>query len=443
MRRHLVPLVLLSLAPAAVSAQAADRAAFLAWARTNARPIASTEPAAPNADLAPLDRIVGRARIVGLGESAHGIHEFLGLRYRIARYLIERRGFTAVALETGLPDARAVYDYVLGGEPAADLWTKSFTWGMGAHAETREFIEWIRARNREPGQRRKIRFYGMDVAGGNGGWSGALDQVLSFLDRAEPPFAATMRERLVPLVAKFAKPEFTAANEAFGALPEADRNAVAALVSELADRFDLLRVSYLRTAPAEDYDWARQTALNLRLAGTMVVNFEGRNRPNPVWNARDFAMARNVLWIRKREGAGGGVVVLAHNAHVQTAMSTEVAPNMSSLGVFLKALVPNDYRNVGFAFGRGAMQGGAGPAATLIPLPPADSSTLDGTLARVGSKRFLLDLGAVPAGSAARRWLDQPIRQRIQTASTTYNQIQSWNALVFVDSITPGRLPRP
>jgi len=66
-------------------------------------------------------------------------------------------------------------------------------------------------------------------------------------------------------------------------------------------------------------------------------------------------MAQTVRWIREREGPTGGVAVLAHNAHVQTAKSVAVPANQVSAGMLLRAMIGADYRNVGFAFNQGAM----------------------------------------------------------------------------------------
>jgi len=157
---------------------------------------------------------------------------------------------------------------------------------MASFGETRDLIEWMRSYNRNPAHTRKIRFYGMDVAGGNGSWVPAARQVLAYLDRVEPAFAGPMRERLIPLLEKFVRNGFTEANDAYSALPLAERDAIAALVNELADRFELLRISYRAQASEEEFDWARQIANNLRSASTMLTNYEARNRASPICDAR-------------------------------------------------------------------------------------------------------------------------------------------------------------
>jgi erythromycin esterase-like protein len=62
------------------------------WINTNAYPLATTDPDAAIDDLAPLEAIVGPAKVVGLGEATHGSHELWTVRNRIVRYLVERTG---------------------------------------------------------------------------------------------------------------------------------------------------------------------------------------------------------------------------------------------------------------------------------------------------------------------------------------------------------------
>ena len=52
---------------------------------------------AGSVDLAPFGAALGDARIVVLGEAAHGVREFLQWKQRIVEYLVEKHGFTAVA----------------------------------------------------------------------------------------------------------------------------------------------------------------------------------------------------------------------------------------------------------------------------------------------------------------------------------------------------------
>lgn len=57
------------------------------------------------------DRFAGSG-VVLLGEASHGTSEFYRARAAITRRLIERHGFTMVAVEADWPDAAAVDRYV-------------------------------------------------------------------------------------------------------------------------------------------------------------------------------------------------------------------------------------------------------------------------------------------------------------------------------------------
>jgi erythromycin esterase-like protein len=233
---------------------------------------------------------------------------------------------------------------------------------------------------------------------------------------------------------KFARPSFNEANEAYSSLPEADRLALAAYVAELADRIASLRHFYAARSAIEDYEWASAIAENLRGANAMLVNFEARNRPESGLECARPDDGRERRWIRSREA---GVVVLAHNAHVQRAKSVQVLPSQAVQGMFLASMFGDGYKSIGFTFNQGTMAGKPGGELTL---PLADSTSIDGVLARVGKPLFLLDLQKVPPGPA-REWLNRPVKQRIQNVVTEYNQLESWNAVIFVDSIAPTRFP--
>ncbi len=58
--------------------------------------------------------LIGDARIVLIGESSHGTHEFYEARAEITKWLIEKKGFNAVAAEADWPDAYRVNRYVRG-----------------------------------------------------------------------------------------------------------------------------------------------------------------------------------------------------------------------------------------------------------------------------------------------------------------------------------------
>ena len=73
----------------------------------------------------------GDARVVLLGEASHGTSEFYRARAAITRRLIERHGFTLVAVEADWPDAARIDDYVRHQAPRprkGDVFARFPTW---------------------------------------------------------------------------------------------------------------------------------------------------------------------------------------------------------------------------------------------------------------------------------------------------------------------------
>ncbi len=95
-----------------------------------------------------LEEIIGDARIVLIGESSHGTHEFYEARAEITKWLIEEKGFCAVAAEADWPDAYRVNRYVhgLGTDRSADKALSGFerfpAW-MWRNIVVRDFVDWL------------------------------------------------------------------------------------------------------------------------------------------------------------------------------------------------------------------------------------------------------------------------------------------------------------
>jgi len=84
---------------------------FSVWASQNAQEIETLLLAANQDDINSLEKIVGNAELVCLGESRHDIKEQFQLKNRFVRYLIEEMGFTSFVLEASLPSGFANVKY--------------------------------------------------------------------------------------------------------------------------------------------------------------------------------------------------------------------------------------------------------------------------------------------------------------------------------------------
>ena len=169
-------------------------------ARTAAEVVASVAIEAPGG-IPPretLEELIGDARVVLIGESSHGTHEFYEARAEITKWLIEEKGFCAVAAEADWPDAYRVNRYVrgLGVDENADEALRGFerfpAW-MWRNTVVRDFVDWLRIRNRrhESNGQQQAGFYGLDLYS----LHRSMQEVISYLDKIDPRAAARARER--------------------------------------------------------------------------------------------------------------------------------------------------------------------------------------------------------------------------------------------------------
>jgi protein-L-isoaspartate(D-aspartate) O-methyltransferase len=164
--------------------------------QTIRRVIASLQEPFTSIDSVDLDgllRRIGDARLVLLGESTHGTSEFYRLRGQITRALIERKGFSFVAIEGDWPDAARIDQYVRHCERPASEWTAfaRFPVWMWRNREVGAFVEWLRMHNRGLAAASRTAFYGLDLYS----LYSSIQLVLEYLDRVDPNAAAIARYR--------------------------------------------------------------------------------------------------------------------------------------------------------------------------------------------------------------------------------------------------------
>src|SRR5262245_16573058 len=83
----------------------AEDAPKIDWLKKNATPIRTIDPADDDfADLQPLKKIIGDARVVQLGEQSHGDGATFYAKERLIRFLHEQMGFDVLAWESGFYD---------------------------------------------------------------------------------------------------------------------------------------------------------------------------------------------------------------------------------------------------------------------------------------------------------------------------------------------------
>jgi erythromycin esterase len=411
-------------------------AEVLTWITQAAIPLSTVKAGHGFADMMPLREVVGKARIVALGEATHGTREFFQLKHRMLEFLVEEMGFSVFAMETNLPEALAVNDHVLNGkgDPANAL-ARLETWTWDTE-EVLELIRWMRRYNQDPKHSRKVKFYGFDMQFP----VVAAQALIRYLKEVDPAGAREFGPILAPLDDYF--------SATFYAMRPSEANrATAAGIAALIRRLDERRAAYQKRAGA--LSWA----LSRRQAEVLRQGEEDLRTPAPRSSTlRDRFMAENAASLLELEGPDAKMVVWAHNAHV---MLGERGDGIPSMGSYLKAKFGSDLVVFGLAFNQGSFQAiDLSPRSRgLVPFtaPRAPEDSLDATLARAGPPLFALDLRRAPADGVVADWLRSRLRTRSiggvynESMATLFDRrslTRSCDALLFVEKTTAAR-PNP
>ncbi|MEU0852958.1 erythromycin esterase family protein [Streptomyces flaveolus] len=389
------------------AAAAAFRSPEAALGRV-AHPLRTTEPRGGLADLRPFGRMVGDARVVGLGEATHSSHEFFTVKHRVFRYLVEEKGFRAFALEAPWSTGLRLDAYLLRGEgDLKQIMDEEFqgTYQFWNNAEYHDLLQWMRAYNLKHPQD-PVRFVGDD-----NGFAGAelYDKVSAYAAEARPELTSRLAELYRGL--RPTTDADTYVNE-YLAKPLAERK-------QLADRtgraVDLLKQRPGKDADADAYAWAVQHATAIHQMTTLYAfDWDDPQAVPDAMRYRDRVMAENVAWWQQQTGEK--IMLGAHNSHV--ALKT-YAPNSHPQvqGDFLREQLGRRYLSVGLTFDRGSFNAlGQDGGVHRFTVGPAAPGTAEHTLDRVRYRDYLVDLRATPA--AARTWLAAP--HTVKNIGATY-----------------------
>lgn len=328
------------------------------------------------------------ARVVLLGEASHGTSEFYRARAAITRRLIERHGFSIVAVEADWPDAATVDRYVrLKPSPSAvePAFQRFPTW-MWRNTDVDAFIEWMRSHNEALPEDRRAGFAGLDLYNLNG----SIAAVIAYLDRVDPAAAASARERYGCLTPWKTDPA------AYGrmAIGEGYARCEGAVVTMLRDIFARRR-DYAAADGDDFFDAAQNARLVASAEAYYRVMYYGSKES---WNLRDMHMFDTLELLLAAKGQGAKAVVWAHNSHIGDARFTEMGQARGELNI--GQLVREQYGDSACLIGFGT-HGGTVAAATdwdgpmeIKRVNPSRPDSYERLAHDSGIPRLLLDLRA-------------------------------------------------
>lgn len=299
-----------------------------------------------DADLEPMMRRIGDARVVLIGEASHGTSEFYRMRARITQRLIETKGFGIVAIEADWPDAARIDHYVRHREAAPSEWTafaRFPTW-MWRNEETRSFIDWLHVRNASCDVAARTAFYGLDLYS----LYTSVRSVIEYLETIDRDLAAVARERYGCLTPWEADPA-TYGRAALRGTYQKCEQAVTHILLELLRK----RQSYVQRDGDRFFDAAQNARLVASAEQSYRLMYYGSRAS---WNLRDTHMFETLTNALEHHGPGAKAVVWAHNSHIGDASATEMGRRGEhNIGQLCRTHFGKDCYSIGFGTNDGTV----------------------------------------------------------------------------------------
>lgn len=382
-----------------------------AWLAARTAPLTSLTSRATNAgsrnttrprpalasDLALVSRIVGNARLVGLGESTHGTHEFFVAKHRLLQHFVRELGFDVFAIEANQLAVETLNAFVSGGAGTARE-AMQVLFRVWNTEEMLALVEWMRAYNAGH-PRRPVRFIGYDMQDHRT----PVDSLRAFVRRTEPQWEGRVRTLTEPYRVQ---PSFVMPNA-----PDSARGAWLSGADSLWLEVTGRHASWLAGARTRDdtvaVEWAVHSADLVRQAARLNRSL---NSPD-----RDSLMAANLDWAMRTLYPTSRAVVWAHDVHVSHGGDQERSFNAGAqMGAHLKHTFGYDYRAFSFLTRAGTYRATRSLSdhtmmdVEAFPAPEGSVEALLATLPRPhGSAGVVVDL-RFSARDRRGGWLWQP-----------------------------------
>ncbi|MBI5877974.1 MAG: erythromycin esterase family protein [Chloroflexi bacterium] len=393
------------------------------WLAGHAQPLA-LDPASGTADLAALKSLIGDARVVVVGEPAHGAHEFAQFRGRLLSLLAGEMGFTTVVLDAPWGDVAPLNDYVVDsrGDPQRLLGRLADGWNSD---ETLSLLAWLNAFNRAARGTGQVRLAGMRA----GLPAAAMDMVEEFFaGRGDAAALRQARSRFACL-----RP-YARIGTGYYSLPD---QVTSDCRADLQSVLDDLRTNESHHSDPDAYAQALIGA-RVVLQGEDLLMLEA-GLGAAALDAR-YA-AENILSML---GPGERAVVW-----VQTAQANLTMEDPKSVAALLREKLGDGVRSMAFSMLRGRFV--ATPSVLESPgvrnasLPP--SGSYEKLFGEGAGKSFWLNLRDPSAGDPGAAWLTVPRlfraagadydESRPGTHFTPLTLSRSFDAVFFVPEVTP------
>ena len=356
---------------------------------TQGKPVRLQIPHYPlrnSADLDPLLREIGDARVVLLGEASHGTADYYLWRAALSKRLIEEKDFDFIAVEGEWSDSYRVNNFIKGprqdSAAAVSLLRQYNRWPtwMWGNYEVASLVNWLNARNQTQAPANKTGFFGLDVYCL---WESLAD-LTPHLQRSD----ATALQ-----AAQRARRCFQPYSPDAQAYAQAVATASASCRAETNRLWQAVLKMTGEAVPRDEAQFVAQQHALVALNGERFYRAAATNSTES-WNIRDRHMAETLHRLLQLHGPRSKAIIWEHNTHVGDARYTDMARRGE---VNVGQLVRKQYgpENV-FIVGFGSYQGSViaasewGAPIRKMEVPPAQNGSWEQILHAAGATNKLI-----------------------------------------------------
>jgi erythromycin esterase len=389
----------------------------LSWLKENCIKIKTVQAENGFKDLQPLKKMIGNARIVGLGENTHGTSEIFKMKHRLVEFLYKEMGFTVFSIEANMPEAYKLNDYVQNGIGNSKNLLKGMYFWTWNTQEVLDMIEWMRKINET--EKTKIQFTGFDMQI----CVGPLETLSSFskydqIFKTKVDSISVLFNKLLPLGSQPVK------NEKETRLTKDKCNQLLVYLNKNKSKLSNYKGEIY-------YKWLIQN-VNILLQ-CIVLNEETSMGDS----YRDECMAKNIQWILDNN-PNAKIVLWAHNEHISN--------QEGSMGRFLSEKYGDNYYNIGFLSNSGMYTAiKEGKLSSQNKLIESKPGSIEYSFHKTKIPCFFFDFIQTNSQKPENKWLTSTLYYRRIGALATDNQFSSakinslFKAVIYIDETKPSQ----
>ncbi|WP_312993541.1 erythromycin esterase family protein [Chryseobacterium flavum] len=357
-----------------------------------------------NSDLLILNQLIGKSKIVGLGESTHGSSEIYQMKYRISEYLIANKNFNVFSLEANMPESFLMNQYIQKEKGSPKDILKGMYFWLWQTEETLNFVEWLKKYNENHDS--KVFFDGFDMQYA----TGAIDQIRKAYQENH------LSEQEIDNIETALKEN----NRGFRTYSKKSQKTISEYLALIKQRHISIKNPEEKSRFLQNVDIINQY---------VQLNFI----------RRDKFMAENIKWL-KENYLNSKVIVSAHNYHTAKL-------NSDRMGYWINETYADDFVNFGFAFYEGAYSASIDGKLGTYNSEQAGPGTLEYKLNSLNIPIFILDLKAIRKdNNKLGNWILEDILFRKTGSGTDKNEFlktnvaKSFDYLIFINKSTNSKL---